>query len=64
MECPSPAAIGGGYEQNHADIVRRHMHLHRAAAEHMAGFAALLDARRQAAMTARARQQVAVGIAT
>jgi acetoin utilization deacetylase AcuC-like enzyme len=63
---PIACAIGGGYEKNHNNIVRRHMHLHRAAAEHMPGFAALMDARRQrksaaaaaaAAMAAAAAQQ-------
>lgn len=30
---PVAAAIGGGYSPDHAAIVGRHMHLHRAAAE-------------------------------
>lgn len=51
---PVAAAIGGGYDlDDHGAIVRRHMHLHRAAAAHAGVFAALMDAQRAAARAAR-----------
>jgi acetoin utilization deacetylase AcuC-like enzyme len=52
---PIACAIGGGYQEDHTHIVRRHMHLHRAAAEHMPAFGRLMDAKRAAA-AARRRQ--------
>jgi acetoin utilization deacetylase AcuC-like enzyme len=51
---PLAAAIGGGYAPDHAAIVQRHMHVHRAAAERVPQFAAAADARRAAARTAAA----------
>lgn len=44
---PLAAAIGGGYQKDHAHIVARHMHLHRAAAECMPRFADMMQARRR-----------------
>jgi acetoin utilization deacetylase AcuC-like enzyme len=55
---PLAAAIGGGYQAEHDHIVRRHMHLHRAAAEHMPAFAQLMDSKRPRAAV---RQQHAAG---
>eukprot|EP00879_Flechtneria_rotunda_P024832 GHRR01026350.1.p1 GENE.GHRR01026350.1~~GHRR01026350.1.p1 ORF type:complete len:210 (+),score=54.97 GHRR01026350.1:867-1496(+) len=46
---PVACAIGGGYEKSHHNIVRRHMLLHRVAAEHMPAFAAVMTAHRAAA---------------
>jgi acetoin utilization deacetylase AcuC-like enzyme len=43
---PLAAAIGGGYQKDHSHIVARHMYLHRAAAECVPRFAAMMQAKR------------------
>lgn len=53
---PLAAAIGGGYQKDHAHIVNRHLHLHRAAAERMPRFAEMTHAKRLARSSSRARQ--------
>lgn len=53
---PVACAIGGGYQEDHSHIVRRHMHLHRAAAEHMAAYGQVMDAKRAAAAGRRVTQ--------
>lgn len=50
---PVACAIGGGYQEDHSHIVQRHMHLHRAAAEHMPAFGRVMDAKRAAARRVR-----------
>ncbi|WIA16516.1 hypothetical protein OEZ85_013194 [Tetradesmus obliquus] len=50
---PVACAIGGGYQEDHSHIVQRHLHLHRAAAEHMPAFGRVMDAKREAARRAR-----------
>lgn len=55
---PVACAIGGGYEKDHDHIVQRHMSLHRAAAEHMEAFAAVMDSRRAAAAADRRRGSI------
>jgi hypothetical protein len=42
------AAIGGGYNEDHAVLVERHVSLHRAAAEHWPALAAACEAKRAA----------------
>lgn len=44
---PVAAAIGGGYSEDHAEIVERHVCLHRAAAEHYVQLAAAAEPRRR-----------------
>jgi len=46
---PVACAIGGGYEKEHENIVRRHMLLHRAARENAEAFAELVDRRKRKA---------------
>ena len=46
---PVACAIGGGYEKEHENIVRRHMLLHRAARENSEAFAEVVDRRRRKA---------------
>eukprot|EP00878_Enallax_costatus_P039795 GHUV01045707.1.p1 GENE.GHUV01045707.1~~GHUV01045707.1.p1 ORF type:complete len:154 (+),score=19.22 GHUV01045707.1:395-856(+) len=53
---PVACAIGGGYQKDHQHIVERHVLLHRAAAEFMPAFAAMMDTKRAAA-AARAAQR-------
>lgn len=43
---PVACAIGGGYQKDHQHIVERHLLLHRAAAEYMPAFAAMVDTKR------------------
>ncbi|KAI8469884.1 MAG: Arginase/deacetylase [Monoraphidium minutum] len=50
---PVAAAIGGGYSQDHARIVERHVSLHRAAAAHWPALAAAAEARREGARRRR-----------
>lgn len=45
---PVAAAIGGGYSEDHSNIVERHVRLHQAAAEHWPALAAAAEARRAA----------------
>ncbi|KAF8065528.1 hypothetical protein HT031_003129 [Scenedesmus sp. PABB004] len=51
---PVAAAIGGGYEADHARIVRRHMALHRAAADAAPALAEVVERRRRARRRDRA----------
>jgi acetoin utilization deacetylase AcuC-like enzyme len=52
---PLAAAIGGGYQKDHSHIVARHVHLHRAAADCMPRFAAMMQAKRLVRAAAKSR---------